>query len=77
MFGPTELAAEVQRQLNGGHIVIPDGHKTALVVHGDTETREVTATIARKLGDRWQVEGIFNWGVDHGVATGFNVEWSQ
>jgi hypothetical protein len=77
MFGAIELAQTIQNSLNAGHIVIPDGHTTALVIHGDSETKEVTATVARKLGERWKIEGIFDWGIDKGIKAGFNVEWSR
>lgn len=77
MFTPDELAQDIQRQLNQGHISIPEGHSQALIIHGDTETKEVTATVARKLGEHWQVQGIFSWGVDRGVKSGFNLEWSK
>lgn len=77
MFTPDELAQSIQKQLNQGHVTIPDGHKTALIVHGDSENKDVTAVVARKLGERWQIQGIFSWGVDHGVKSGFNLEWSK
>jgi hypothetical protein len=77
MFGPQELAQNIQSMLNRNQVTIPDGHKTAFLVHGDTETKEVTAIIARRLGERWQVQGIFDWGVDSGVKTGFDLKWSN
>lgn len=69
--------AELEKQLNAGKITIPDNHRVAFVTHANLNDKSVTAALAFKTGNNWQVGTVLDWSHDEGINAGFNVSWSK
>ena len=66
-FTNGELKKAIQDSLNDGSIQIPDGHKSAFLLHYDESG--VRGVLAYKPGDSWEVSGEVGW---HPDSTGLN-----
>lgn len=75
-FDSSSIQKAVSNLLNTGAINIPNGHKVAFIVHGDSDGGVGGAFVA-KIGNDWRVQSIVDWSHETGLDAGVNLMWSR
>lgn len=70
-----ELIDKINTALAQKQLVIPDGHKIAVIISGGTNGAQ--AALGYKINNDWHFGIVTDWNHVDGVSAGLQLEWSK
>lgn len=75
----TELVNKINNALRTNALIIPDGHKLAVITNASYNDGKLdaNAAVGFKIGSDWHFGIVTDWNHDAGLSEGLVLTWSK